>query len=376
MMMLAALGLAVLVPVAQAGKCDAALAKANGSADAALAPAFTALAACDAELAGSTFKDLLPKAKDPDALHALSLAAVQANVWQPVWKMPGLISDYSVRDEVVSRIGAECATTGAVMTFLQASYGGLKDIEFQRWEKALNACEAPALAEWMVKEIEKPPTKAYDEKYNTLVGIYTKRTRAGALPTLSKAAIAAAATGPFDGLLAQMDEAVAPAMGQEIAADDKEKLEAALIDVARAVDKDKAKAVADRLATSGSQRAAARLLPTIYADRVQGGGTFLYGAASVEQGDCKGKKTAVIHLAQVTDPGKRWVILSDVEAPLRAVKPQLKGCEVENPWGVSTSPEPVKDGKGVDAWAAELQKALEAKGYAVDVQSEKAIKLN
>jgi hypothetical protein len=376
MMLLAALGFALAVPAAHAGKCDAALAKANGSADEALAPAFTALAACDAELAAVTFKDLLPKAKDSDALHALSLAAVQSNVWQPVWKMPGYISDYSVRDEVVSRIGAECGTQATILTFLQAAYGGLKDIEFQRWEKALVACEAPSLAEWMVKEIEKPPAKLYDEKYNTLVGIYTKRTRAAALPTLTKAAIAAAAAGPFDGLLAQMDEAVAPTMGQEISAEDKEKLEAALVDVARAVDKEKAKAVADRLATSGSQRAAARLLPTIYPDRVQGGGTFLYGAASVELGDCKGKKTAVIHLAEVTDPGKRWVILSDVEAPLRAVKPKLKGCEIESPWGVSGSPEPVKDGKGVEAWAATLQKQLEGKGYEVDIQSEKAIKLN
>lgn len=375
-MMLAVLGLALSVPAAHAGKCDAALAKANASTDQALAPAFTALAACDAELAGATFKDLLPKAKDSDALHALSLAAVQSSVWQPVWKMPGYINDYSVRDEVVSRIGAECGAQPAVLTFLQAAYGGLKDIEFQRWEKALNACDAAALSDWMVKEVEKPPAKVYDEKYNTLIGIYTKRTRAGALPSLTKAAVAAAAAGPFDAILAQMDESVAPAMGQEIAADDKEKLEAALIEVARSVDKDKAKAVADRLATAGSQRAAARLLPTIYADRVQGGGTFLYGAASVELGDCKGKKTAVIHLAEVTDPGKRWVILTDVEAPLRAVKPKLKGCEVESPWGVSVSPEPVKDGKAVEAWSATLQKQLTDKGYDVDVQAEKAIKLN
>jgi hypothetical protein len=56
MMLLAALGFALAVPAAHAGKCDAALAKANGSADEALAPAFTALAACDAELAAVTFK--------------------------------------------------------------------------------------------------------------------------------------------------------------------------------------------------------------------------------------------------------------------------------------------------------------------------------
>lgn len=376
MLITAALGLSLLAPVAHAGKCDGVLAKTNAASGVALAPAFSALAQCDAELAANTFKDLLPRATDSDALNALSIAAIEANVWQPVWKLPGYISDYSVRDEVVSRIGAECAEKPTVLTFLQASYSGLKDIEFQRWEKALVACEAPSLAEWMIKEIEKPPAKVYDEKYNTLVGIYTKRTRAEGLATLTKAAIAAAAEGPFDGLLAQMDEAVAPAMGQDISAEDKEKLEAALIEIARAVDKDKAKAVADRLANAGSQRAAARLLPTIYPGRVQGGGSFIYGAAAIEQGDCKGKKVAIIHVAEVTDPGKRWVILSDVEAPLRAAKPKLKGCTVEEPWSVSSTPEPVKDDKGISTWTDSLEKALADKGYEVKVQTEKAIKLN
>lgn len=376
MLIPAVLGIALFAPVAHAGKCDGALAKTTAATGEALAPAFTALAQCDAELAANTFKDLLPKATDADALHALSLAAIQTNVWQPVWKLPGYIGDYSVRDEVVSAIGAECGEQPTVLTFLQASYSGLKDIEFQRWEKALGACTAPGLVDWMIKEIEKPPAKLYDEKYNTLVGIYTKRARADGLPTLTKAAIAAATGGPFDGLLAQMDEAVAPTMGQEIAPADKEKLEAALIETARAVDKDKAKAVADRLANSGSQRAAARLLPTIYPGRVQDGGSFLYGAAAIEQGDCKGEKTAVIHLAEVTDPGKRWVILSDVEAPLRASKAKLKGCTAEEPWGVTSTPEPVKDAKGIEAWSAELEKQLSAKGYAVKVQTEKAIKLN
>ena len=53
-------------------------------------------------------------------------------------------------------------------------------------------------------------------------------------------------------------------------------------------------------------------------------GRLTYGAVAVEAGECKGKKQAIIHLAEVTDPAKRMVILQDVTTPLRASKPKLK----------------------------------------------------
>jgi len=371
----ALLGLLLASSEAQAAKCDALLAKARASNGAAVAAAFKDLASCDPELAGESFKDLLKNATDSDALHDLSLVAVKANIWQPVWKMPGYITDYDVRDEVVRRIGSECATDESVVTFLQAAYSGLKDIEFQRWQKALEGCDAPALNLWMVKTAATPPQKVYDEKYNTLLGIYVKRARSEALASLQTAAIAAAEAGPFDMILAQMNEAVAAPMGGEMAAADKEKLEGALIEVARAVKPEQAKLVADRLANSGSQRAAARLLPSIYPNRVQAGGAFLYGAVSVEAGECKGEKQAVLHFAEVTEPGKRWVILGDLEGPMRAYKPKLKDCTVESPWSVATTPEPVKGGDGIEAWLAELEKQWAGQGYSVKVQSEKPIKL-
>jgi len=169
---------------------------------------------------------------------------------------------------------------------------------------------------------------------------------------------------------------VAPELGAALSTEDQAKLEAALVEVARAVDPPRARAVADRLANAGSQQAAARLLPTVYPDRVQDGGGFLYGAAAIEAGDCKGEKQAILHAVEVREGGRRWVILTDTEAALKGLKPKLKGCTVESPWPIATTPEPVKSAKDIEAWMATVEKAWADKGYEVKVQSEKGVTLN
>ena len=139
---------------------------------------------------------------------------------------------------------------------------------------------------------------------------------------------------------------------------------------------ERAKAVADRLANAGAEAAAAQLLPFIYTDRMQGG-SFLYGAVSIETGDCKGKKTAVLHVAQVIEPGKRWIIHNELEEPLRAVKARLAKCTAEEgDWPVATTREPIKGGKDIDSWIADLVKQWEGKGYEVEVKDEKEIRLD
>ena len=90
-----------------------------------------------------------------------------------------------------------------------------------------------------------------------------------------------------------------------------------------------------------------------------------------------GKKTAVLHYATVTEPGRRWSILGDLEAPMRALKGKLKGCTVDSPWAVLHSPEPVKSAAEAQAWMDGVLKewAESHKDYKVSVQKEKSVAL-
>lgn len=361
---------------AWAGPCDVHAKKADSATGPALTAAYKDLVKCDKSLAEANFVKFMASAKDSDSLVELSLAAIDADIWTPVWTMIGKITDYEARDEVAGNIGLACASHPKVPKFLQGAYFGIRDIEFSQWDDALMTCESPDLLAWMATQMENPPTSSYDEKFSTLAHAYAKRQGAAALPTLAKGALKAAKEGPYDAILTQMDEAVAPSMGEEMSADDRKALEDALIMVAKGVDPDKARAVADKLANSGNEAAAARLLPMAYPDRVKAGGSFLYGAASIEIATCKGEKTAVIHWAPVTEPGKRWVILGDVEAPMRALKPKLEKCTSEGgPWGVATTPEPVGSNDDIETWAQTFGAPWAEKGYALSLKEEKPVVL-
>jgi hypothetical protein len=243
-----ALTLLLSTPDAQAaGKCDALVKKAEAAKGTDLATAFTNLAGCDHKLAEDSYMKLLSNAADSDALVAYSLAAIKLDIWNPVWGELSKIPDYSARDEVASRVGAACATEPKVTAFLQGAYFGLRDIEFSQWDDAFAACENTSLSDWLTTQVSAPPEKLYDEKFNALMGIYVNKQRAAALPVLSKAAVKAAKAGPFDAILQQMDAAVAPSLGETLSEEDKAALEKALIEVAKGVDPEKAKLVADRL---------------------------------------------------------------------------------------------------------------------------------
>ena len=362
---------------AAAASCDAALKRAETAKGADTAAAFGALIKCDRTLAEESFAKVMTNAGDADALVALTLTAIDGEVWTPVWTMVGRIKDYAARDEVATRVGEACVEHGRVVSFLQGAYFGLHDAEFLQWDNALASCESPALMTWMTQQVEGPPDKPYDEKFNTVAAAFAKKKGPAALESLAKGAVKAAKGGPFDALLAQMDEAVAPELGEEMTADNKAALEKALIQVASGAGPAQARMVADRLADGGNQSAAASLLPKVYPDRVQSGGGFLYGGVSIETADCKGVKTAVLHVASVTEPGKLWNILGAVEAPLRVFKPKLEKCKAESadPWPVATTPEPLKDAKALEAWVKALTDQWTAKGYTVQRKDEKAIAL-
>ena len=365
------------VGTASAGTCDPLVKKADTVKGEGVAAAYSALIKCDKKVAEDNFIRFMTSAGDAQSLVQLSLTAIDAEIWSPVWSMIGKISDYSARDEVASEVGTACMDHPQVVKFLQGAYFGLRETDFGQWDDAFRSCESPDLVTWMTQQVEAPPDKQFDEKFNTVVDVYAKRQGASALPSLTKGAIKAAKAGPFDTMISAMESSVAPSLGEEMTADGRAALESSYVSVAQKVGSDKARAVADRLANSGSEEAAAKLLPAVYPDRVQAGGGFLYGGATFETADCKGTKTLVIHYASVTEAGKMWNILASAEAPLRGLKPKLDKCKPESadPWPTAVSPEPLKDAKAVQAWVTTLQKQWTDKGYTVTLKEEKPIAL-
>lgn len=336
-----------------------------------VAPSYVKLVQCDAKVAEAHFEDFMRASKDIDTLVSLSLSAIDAGVFAPVWAMLDQVPEVSTRDEVAREVGAACADHPKVVPFLEGAHAQLRDRQFGMWRDAYRECATPEIQTWLAGVVAAPPAVAYDEKYNVVSEALVKQQRGAALPVLQKAAIAAGkANGPFTTVLDRMNEAVRPdTFGAPLSDDDRAKLEAALVEVARQVSPELAAQVADRLYQAGAESAAASLLPTIYADRVQGK-LMLYGVAAVESCD----KQAIVHYAEVTDPAKRWSIVDDVQGPARAFKPRLT-CTAEGEWPVLTTPEPLAKG-GLEGWLATIQSEWAGKGLEVKLKEEKAIALD
>jgi hypothetical protein len=365
--------LAALPAPALAGSCDALVAKASTAEGDALVKAYQELLACDKAEAEAAYNDFLQQTGDVETLTALSLAAIDAKAYAPVWNSLDKIKDYGTRDEAAKAIGAACTEHPEALVFLKGAYFGLKDIQFAKWDEAYAACPSEDIDAWLEGLIKKPPETSYDEKYNTLLSIWVKRKGKGALEVLTQAAITAAGNGgPFNAVLEAMDRAVQPEYGADLSEEDRQLLRTALVEVARNVEPEKAKQVADRLYDAGAEAEAASLLPRIYPDRVQEGGKLLYGVAAIESCD----KEAVIHYREVLEPAKRWSILGAVEEPVRAeAKAKLK-CDPGGPWPVVATPEPVASSDGVDAWVEALEQQWVSKGYDVKTRSDKELVLD
>ena len=159
-------------------------------------------------------------------------------------------------------------------------------------------------------------------------------------------------------------------MGDSVTDADKARLEEALVAVAEGVGPEQAALVADRLHNAGAEASAASLLRRVYPDRLTEGGRLQYGAGAIEQ--CDGQ--AVLHYALVLEPAKRWSILGDLEAPLRAFKPRLR-CTSDEAWPIVATTEPVRSEADVDAWAATQLEHLTSKGLTAKVRKEKDVVL-
>ncbi|MBN1335095.1 MAG: hypothetical protein JXB39_03955 [Deltaproteobacteria bacterium] len=356
-------------------KCDPLLEGIDQLSGEPLIAAYQKVIACDPKVAQQAFPQFMRMAGDADTLVALSLTAIDADVWNPVWEMIGKLSSYDARDEVALRVGSACATDPKVIGFLQGAYFNLREIDFQQWDDALLTCDAPAFDEWLVRQVTDPPPKVYDDKWSALAHAVVKRKQRDALPLLAEAAAKAARNGgPFEAILMLMEDAVAPAWGEALPPEDRAALESIMVDMARDLAPEKARSVADRLTAMGSETRAGGLLGAVYPGR-EIEGAFWYGAAAVEAGQCGNQKQAIVHFSFVVNPATYWIILPHVPEPARSAKPKLVKCKVDEPWPVASTSEPFASKADITAWVAEIVKEWEQKGYVVKTREEKDIPL-
>ena len=66
------------------------------------------LVACDKDTATTEFETFMKRANEIDTLSKLANVAVQADIFDPIWKLPGNLSDYTQRDELVRSFGQLC----------------------------------------------------------------------------------------------------------------------------------------------------------------------------------------------------------------------------------------------------------------------------
>ena len=336
---------------------------------------YAKLLGCDKQVGQDNFPQFMRASGDDQTLIELSLTAIEFNAWNPVWNMLGQITSYEQRDLVAKGVGTACVENEKVIGFLQGAYFALKPIDFQQWDDAVLACEAPAFNDWLVNQVENPPAKLFDDKWNALVETFVRRKGAGALPSLVASGKKAASNGgPFEVVLTQMEASVAPELGEDLKPEDAKALTGSMVELAKSIDGDSARAVANRLANQGADSEAAALLRSIYADRINDG-KLRYGAASVEAGTCSGERQVVIHSTDLYNPLTVWDVTAAAEDRMRSFKPRLSKCTVDTPWPVIVSVEPVKSDDEIKSFLDDLTEIWKQKGYQVKVKGEKAIQL-
>lgn len=366
-----ALGVALVPSTANAGKCDYIAKKADSAKGASLVSAYKQMLRCSADEAKASYVDFMKNSGDIDTLIDLSVTAINGKAYAEVWGSTDKMTDFSQRKDLAKGVGAACKDNAEVVTFLKGAFFGLRPIQLGHWADAYVTCESDEIATFIEAQIKAPPKRTFDEKYNTVLKIWTDRNGKAALPVLGEAAVVAAAEGPFNAVLDAMNASVQPTgLGQTITDDDRKLLQDALVGVAGKVSAEQARFVADGLFNAGAEEAAASLLPVIYKDRVQADGSLLYGVASVES--CDGQ--AILHYATVSEAGKRWSIIADVEGPARGFKAKLK-CETDGDWPVLVTPEPVGSAGDVADWAKARAEEWTAKGTEAKLKAEKAVSL-
>lgn len=364
--------LSALLGTALAGPCDPLVDAISTTPRDGLAAHFEKVVECDGRAAEKSFKSFVRASGDVPTLVDLSLKAIELQQYQPVWDMLEQLTDTKARKEVAQRVGGICQDQVGVLPFLQGGYFAANDRAFKLWSESFQTCDSGGLTEWMVDKVVDPPARTYDDKYNSLMDALVERQGAEALETFRRAAVAASQRGgPFTSILEKMREAVRPAIGTKMSEATRTLLSDAYVAVGDGgVRPEHAALVADRLYAQGDKEKAAGLLKVVYGDRVQPDGRLMYGVASVEH--CGGE--AVVHVASVYEPSRRWAIQPDVDDLMRGFKARLK-CETKGPWPVFVTRSPVATEAEVLTHGDEVAKEWTAKKLAVKIRSEKPVSL-
>lgn len=338
---------------ASAATCDKVLKPLDAARGDAVAKAYGAVLACDKAVAAEALPAAVKHSEDVDSVAGVATVAIGGGLDDAMYGLLEMIPDYGAREEVARAIGRKCTEDPKVDAFLVSLHDALKDRGFVGWAGALRACGSDAVLTKLEQATGEPPARSFDDKYATVVDLYASKRKAEALPALEKAAVAAAGNdGPFAVIIDAMVKAVTPeGIGGKPTDADKAALVAALGRLGGSVPAEGVSKVANALVTVGAPDAAGKLLPKLYPDRVQPGGVFLYGVASVETCD----EDAVVHWAVVEDPATRWSIQEDVEGATKAFKARLK-CDAPK-WTLQLTPEPVKAAGDVETWAETVASA-------------------
>ena len=340
-----------------------------------VAPTYAKLIACDAKTAESNFNEFLKAGGDTKTIAELSKVAVQNDLYAPVWGMFDAFSDYidyGQRKDIATEIGATCESSGKTLPFLQGAYFGLGSRQFDQWRPAFEACESEALAAWMKDTVSAPPSSAYDSKYTMLCDLYVERMGRESLPALESAMQSAVVSGgPVRELIDKMGDALRPQeFGATMGEEELALLGDTLVPIATQAPPEAARLIADGLHQMGKSDAALQLLPSIYADRIRGDGSLLYGLASIEE--CSGQ--TVVHWAVITEYGENWSLFGLLDERGRSFKPRLK-CTAEGPWPVMTTPEPVAAKGDVETWAETFVLERQNSGMEASAREEKSVTL-
>jgi hypothetical protein len=361
-----------LIPAsATAGSCDGYVRQADKATGAALVKAYKSVITCDRAQAQTSFARFMLKATDMDTLVPLTLAAIDAELFQPVWDMTERLP-YEYHVPLAEALGAACAEHPNVEPFVKGGYAVLKSTQFVSWKPVLSACRTPSLDAWMLDLVASPPKSPYNDKYNTIITTYTALHRMAALPVLEKAAIAAGnGGGPFNNIIETIQQAMQPAnYADKVSDEDRMITETLLVNVANAVPPEQARLVADRLYTAGNPELAASLLPAVYPNRVQDDGSLLWAGAAIET--CDG--AASVHWVSFTSAPTLWDITEQVSQPLRGAKPKLK-CAAEGDWPIFVTDAPLTDDTAVDLWIDSLVTEWTGKSLKVKAVQEKKLVL-
>lgn len=350
---------------AEASRCGGYIKKAEYAKDAALIDAYRRLKICDVEVAKENFDRFARASNNSSTFTEITLMGIDAGVTDAVWEA---FSDksYDVQSPIVERVGAECGEGNVYESFLQASYVKLRGPEFLSWEPALRACESDSMGQWLQTQVMSPPASRYNDKYNVILSAYAERVGDKGLDSLREAAIVAGNTGgPMASVLDTMAKTIEPSGMGAIDPAKQEALNAAYVQVGRAVEPAAARMVMDRLQNGGNEELAASLLPAVYADRVQSNGSMLWGVAALEQCDGMG----VLHWSTYAEAPKRLDVSETVTPALQGAKAKLK-CESEERV-ILVSPEPVADKSAAEAWAEEMAAQWSQNGLEIKLKAEK-----